>query len=182
MGVVDLSVGRDGLTARAQMEHPDPWQVTEYVDVIARARELGCRAPVGVALLPGNFATAAGADELRYNAAAPQVRSAWRSVGLIDTGPRQDSRGAGSAVPAQVPLVVFFGRGVADDSRRVLSALTMVAWAITSIPGPGSAREFRFDVIVERPSGDGYACIRYDGDAREIIDLRRGIERVRADI
>ncbi|MBN2464076.1 hypothetical protein JXD38_00425, partial [candidate division WOR-3 bacterium] len=64
-----------------------PLRTKDYVDVAAKARELGCRAPVGIALLPGNFATAAGAAELRYHEAAPDVRSAWRSVGLIDAGP-----------------------------------------------------------------------------------------------
>jgi hypothetical protein len=58
-----------------------------FVDVAVRARELGCPIPVGIALLPGNFATAASAAELRYHKAAPEVRSAWRSLGLTDAGP-----------------------------------------------------------------------------------------------
>jgi hypothetical protein len=58
-----------------------------FVDVAVRARELGCPIPVGIALLPGNFATAASAAELRYHKAAPEVRSAWLSIGLTDAGP-----------------------------------------------------------------------------------------------
>jgi len=62
-------------------------ETRDFVDVAARARELGCRIPFGIALLPGNFATAASAAELRYHKAAPEVRSAWRRIGLADEGP-----------------------------------------------------------------------------------------------
>ena len=64
-----------------------PVQTRGFVDVAARAREFGCRVPVGIALLPGNFSTAAHAGEFCYHAATPHVRSAWQSVGLNDEGP-----------------------------------------------------------------------------------------------
>ena len=57
------------------------------VDVAARARELGCRVPVGIALLPGNFFTARSSREFFYHVATPHIRRAWQSVGLDDEGP-----------------------------------------------------------------------------------------------
>jgi len=62
-------------------------QIRDFVDVDARARELGCRAPVRLALLPSNYSTVAHAGEFRYHAATPYIRSAWQSVGLEDEGP-----------------------------------------------------------------------------------------------
>jgi len=66
---------------KEDMKYRMPLRTTDYVDVIARATELGIRAPVGIALLPGNFQSAASAAELRYHEAAPRLRSGWRSIG-----------------------------------------------------------------------------------------------------
>jgi len=117
-------------------------QTKDYLDVAARARELGCRVPTRIALLPGNFTPAVRAGEFCYHAATPHVRSAWQDVGLEDEGPdARDTPGArdttrirscpanpglcpkpaqpdhandtGSDDPsADVPLVVFFGPGL----------------------------------------------------------------------
>ena len=84
-------------------------QTRDFVDVATRARELGCRLPVRIALLPGNFSTAAHVGEFCYHAATPYVRAAWQSVGLKDEGPDSESgiRDSGlvtsSGFPTPVP-------------------------------------------------------------------------------
>ena len=84
-------------------------QTRDYLDVAARARRLGCRVPSGIALLPGNFATAAHAGQFCYHAATPHIRSAWQSVGLEDEGPgaqlgtRDLGLGASSEIRTPVP-------------------------------------------------------------------------------
>ena len=88
-----------------------------FVDVAVRARELGCPIPVGIALLPGNFATAASAAELRYHKAAPEVRSAWRSIGLKDEGPGSEAGirdlglGTSSGIRTPIPRSPAGNRG-----------------------------------------------------------------------
>jgi hypothetical protein len=62
--------------------------IRDSVDVAARSQQLGCRIPVRVALLPGNFAAATNAGEFRFHAVTPYIRSAWQSVGLEDEGPQ----------------------------------------------------------------------------------------------
>lgn len=98
------------------MKYLMPLRTTDYIDVVARATELGIRAPVGVALLPGNFPSAAGAAELRYHDAASSVRSAWRSIGLIDGGPyrmpRADAAEVADTSDPSIPLVIYFGSGL----------------------------------------------------------------------
>ncbi len=82
-----------------------PVQTKIHVELASRARELECRVPVGVALLPGNFSTAANADEFRYHAATSPVRSAWRSVGLDDEGPEaRDMTGENGNCTAAHPM------------------------------------------------------------------------------
>jgi hypothetical protein len=156
---------------------------TDYVNVAARARELGCRPPVGIALLPGNFATAAGAAELRYHEAAPEVRSAWRSIGLIDAGPNLMLERALAHGPAatgmDVPLVAYFGRELCSGPTRLVTyALGAVASVLSAYRGHAGASPIRFDAVVERPGRGSYACIQYRGDACELVELAGAVREI----
>ena len=170
-------------------------ETRDFVDVAARARELSCRAPLRLALLPGNFATAASAAELRYHKAAPEVRSAWRRIGLIDEGPavtggdmtQLSSIGIVSQAleadtdcdSANVPLVAFFGRELRTGPTRLVTyALGAVASALFAHTGEAGASEIRFDAIVERPGRGGYACIEYRGDACELVKLAGAVREI----
>jgi len=173
-------------------------ETRDFVDVAARARELSCRAPVRLALLPGNFATAASAVELRYHKAAPEVRSAWRSIGLKDEGPGSEagirdlglgtSSGIRTPIPnpqppvpfsCDVPLVAFFGRELRSESARLVTyALGAVASVLSAHPGHAGASEIRFDAIVERPGRGSYACIECRGDACELVALAGKVREV----
>ena len=162
-----------------------PMQTVDYIDVAARARDLGCRVPTGIALLPGNFATAASADELRYHEVAADVRSAWRRIGLKDTGPhRKLLQNAGvnpDASGRPVPLTVFFGLGLAGDPKALLHALSAVAMILVVDPCSANAREARFDAIVERPNSGGYTCLEFHGQARELIGLTKPVREICTD-
>ena len=167
-------------------------QTGGFVDVAARARELGCRVPVGIALLPGNFATAANSDEFCYDAATPHIRSAWQSIGLEDEGPGSESGirdlglGASPGIPTQapsasvkVPLVVFFGADLlAGPAWRVTVALGMVSSVLASRSRQSSRGDVRVDVVVERPGDRRCVCIEYQGDAFGIIALAREVRRI----
>jgi hypothetical protein len=172
-----------------QPQYPVPWRIVEYVDVAARARELGCRAPSGIALLPGNFDTAASAADFLFPEVAAQVRSAWRSIGLVDTGPyrrghdpivpnwdRVPSRDLAHSEGQEVPLTVFFGADLLRfPARPVLHAIGIVASVFLNDPGSVDARETRFNAVVERPGDRGYVCLEYDGDACELVALAKSV-------
>jgi hypothetical protein len=152
-------------------------QTKDFVDVAARAREFGFRAPVGIALLPGNFATAANAGEFCFHAAVPHVRSAWQSVGFADEGP-QAPRAETNSETSKVPLAVFFGAGLMTGPEWGLTvALGMVSRVLALDLRCGSPRDVRLDVVVERP-GRGYACIEYQGDAYELVALARQVRGI----
>ena len=182
-------------------------ETRDFVDVAARARELGCRVPVRLALLPGNFATAAGAAELRYHKAAPEVRSAWRRIGLKDEGPAETSgdmtgengdctaahpmgcseglspfsrpRGEANTDSANAPLVAFFGRDLRSvPARTVTYALAAVASVLSAHPGEAGASAIRFDAIVERPGRGSYACVEYRCDACELVTLAGTVREI----
>jgi hypothetical protein len=151
--------------------------------VRARARELGCDVPSGVALLPGDFASAAGRAEFRYHGVTSQVREAWRGVGLVDSGPgrklRPHEKDAAGDPDQDVPLAVFFGMDLPKVSARpVLDALSMVASVLTADPRVARTREVRVDAIVERPSSGGYVCLEYQGSIHELVTLARPIHEI----
>jgi len=156
-------------------------QIKGFVDVAARARRLGCRVPVSIALLPGNFSTAARVDEFCFHAATPHVRSAWRSVGLEDEGPLQPDlvEDIGPDAPnARLPLSVFFGSRLLGGPAWCLTvALGMVSSVLASHPCCANLRETRFDVVVGRRSG-GYACLEYRGDAFELVALAKDVRGI----
>jgi len=156
-------------------------QTRDFVDLAARSRDLGCRVPVGIALLPGNFATAANPGEFCFHAATTHIRSAWQSVGLEDEGPLGTSPKS-VAGDEQVPLAVFFGADLlAGPPWRLAVALGMVSRALSLHPSCASPWEVRFDVVVERPNAHGYACIEYQGDVFGIVALCRDVRRIWAD-
>jgi hypothetical protein len=59
--------------------------VKEFVDVVEKAKELDCEVPIGIALLPRNFDTAASKGELIHESSAPTVRVLWRQAGITET-------------------------------------------------------------------------------------------------
>jgi hypothetical protein len=164
-------------------------QTKTYIDVATRSRELGHRVPVGIALLPGNFSTAAHAGQFCYHAATPHVRSAWKSAGLEDEGPEaresvelgtKDLELGTSLVP--VALVVFFGADLlAGPPWRLTVALGMVSSVFASHSRRTGQREVRLDLVVERPARRGCARIEYRGDAFGIVALAREVRRIWTD-
>ena len=172
-----------GMMQNEQLECPVPWHVAEYIDVAARARELGCRIPSRIALLPGNFATAASAADFLFHEVAPQVRTAWRSSGLVDTGPyRMSSPISADALDSsdeKVPLTVFFGADLLRAPERpVLHAIGIVASVLLDDPSSENAREARFNAVVERPNSRGYACLEYHGDACGLVALAKSVREI----
>jgi len=166
-----------------QSEYPVPWRVVEYVDVVARARELGCRVPARIALLPGNFATAASAADFRFHEVAAQVRLAWRSIGILDTGPYRmvGPRALDARDPwdGRVPLTVFFGADLLRvPARPVLHAIGIVASVLLDDPSSVYARETRFNAVVERPGSRGSCCLEYRGDACELVALCKSVRAI----
>jgi len=155
-------------------------QTSSFADLPTRARELGCRVPVGIALLPGNFSTAANAGEFCFHSATPHIRSAWQDVGLHDEGPLGTSPKSMTG-DEQIPLALFFGAGLlAGPPWRVTVALGMASSVLASHTRRASSRDVRLEIVVERPGSHGYVCIEYQGDAFGVVALGREVRRIRA--
>ena len=170
-------------------------QTENYIDVATRSRELGYRVPVGIALLPGNYSTAAEAGEFCFHEVTPHVRSAWQSAGLEDEGPSKAAPNPQPLAPsetgsqplapfrsADVPLVVFLGTDLhTGPPWRLTVALGMISSVFASHSRRTGQRVVRLDLVVERPGERGYACVAYQGDAFGIVALAREVRRIWTD-
>jgi hypothetical protein len=154
--------------------------------VVARARELGCDAPSGVALLPGNFSSAASRTKFLYHEMVPQVRQAWRGMGLIDTGPGRAmcpaEHSSREKYGLQVPIAVYFDTNLPSaDARPVFYALGMIASVLSANRRPSGAQVIRVDAVVQRPYSGGYTCLEFSGDSYELTLLARAVREILGD-
>ncbi|HTW90618.1 MAG TPA: hypothetical protein VMH22_02815 [bacterium] len=79
----------------------------------------------------------------------------------------------------KVPLVAFLGADLlGSPAERLLVALGTIFRELALEPRCGSPRDVLFDVVVERPGGNGYACVEYRGDAYELGPLARAVREV----
>ena len=60
-------------------------QVSDYIDVEAKALELECAIPTGLTILPRNFATATSPSEFVHESTAPTIRALLRQAGVQET-------------------------------------------------------------------------------------------------
>ena len=60
-------------------------QVSDYIDVEAKALELGCTMPEGLMILPRNFATAASSSEFIHEDTTPTIRTLLRQAHIQET-------------------------------------------------------------------------------------------------
>jgi hypothetical protein len=60
-------------------------QVSDYIDVEAKALELGCTTPTGITILPRNFATATSSSEFIHEDTMPTIRTLLRQASVQET-------------------------------------------------------------------------------------------------
>lgn len=60
-------------------------QVSDYIDVETKVLELGCTTPVGITILPRNFATATTSSEFIHEGTTPTIRTLLRQAGVQET-------------------------------------------------------------------------------------------------
>ena len=59
-------------------------QISDYVDIKKRTKELGYNKSISFARLPCNFETAKSKDELLHESTTPTIRVLWRQNNIIE--------------------------------------------------------------------------------------------------
>lgn len=155
-------------------------EVSGYINLAAKAAELKCEVPAELALLPRNFATARFAAEFFYDENVPAIRSELRMAGLNETSLRKGYAEAPvvrAAADHRAHLTVFFGSPLLErDARGVTLVLGTIACVLSErSAGRQDIEGLRFEAIVERRDGRGYARVTYEGDACSLPGLSKSV-------
>ena len=163
----------------ASLEGGKPMNIEQegFVDVAQRARDLGCRVPTGLAILPRNFESAAGKDELLHESEAPTVRILWRRAGLVEMPIEAEGERfpqiSEESFEEWVGPTVFVSAALLSENPAILSvALGIISNYLTEwFRGiPTGRRKARLDVVVEVGKRQ-YRRLHYEGPVEGLEDL-----------
>jgi hypothetical protein len=159
-------------------------EIRPFIDVKARAAELGCVTPLGLALLPRNFDTATRRDELVHEASGLSVRAAWRADGVEETRlePEGEHWPAAQEDAAEwIGPVIFVGAALlSNDPYAVNVALGVVANYVADLfrGVPRERRIARLSIVVETKAG-ATRRVDYSGPPEGIADVADVIRGLR---
>jgi hypothetical protein len=158
--------------------------IAPFIDVKARADELGCAAPGGLTLLPRNFETATRRDELVHDASGLSVRAVWRAEGVQETRlePEGETWAAAQKDSAEwIGPIVFVGSTLLSQNPDALNVgLGVVANYVTDLLRglPRDRQTAQLSVVVEIEAGITRR-VDYEGPVEGIADLADVIRELR---
>lgn len=156
---------------------------TDYVDVQKRAADLRLQVPVGLALLPRNFADAPDRNDLVHESAVPTVRVLWREAGVEET--RVELEGHRIATVSEnafewVGPTIFVASAIwSQNPHAVGVALGVIANYVTDwFKGITGEKRVRLSLVVEKTKTKKCVKIDYDGPPEQMPDLAAIIKEV----
>jgi hypothetical protein len=150
--------------------------VSEFFDLGAKLRELGCREPDGIALLPINIEQAASIGELRQVSEAATVKTLLRNAGLepqdIIDRPQRPPYIQNNAFEWIAPTLFVTAALLSDNPQSVSVALSMIAnYATDFFRGMTSQKTVKLDIVVEQKGSKSYKKVSYQGPPDGLKDL-----------
>jgi hypothetical protein len=150
-------------------------RIEDYVDVYARADDLGCRRPSGLAFLPRGFADALERDELADESPVRTLRVLWRQAGLVDVRIEPDGERfptvKENAFEWAGPIIFVAASLVSQNPNAVSIALGVVSNYVTEFfRGVGGPKKARLDIVVEKTSEQGsiFKRVHFEGGPEEL--------------
>lgn len=158
-------------------------EITDYIDVEAKAREVGLNLPSGLALVPENFLDATSRGDLLQHDHTPTIRSLWRQNGIVETEfEREDDhlgQKAERGFEEWVAPTIFIAASLwSQNSVAVTMAINVISNYLTSILQGMPFKSVRLKVVMEvaETAKDGttqrcYREVNYSGDASGLDKL-----------
>jgi hypothetical protein len=159
-------------------------QITEYIDVSERAKELGCNIPTEIAFLPRNFDTAVARNDLIHEGSVADFRILWRQAGLRETRIEREGERLPQAQEMSFewvsPIIFISALYLSQNQQGVSIALNIISNYLTDffkgIPGK---KTVRLDVVVEHTKGKKYLRVHYEGDEQGLSEVSKAIHEAR---
>lgn len=159
-------------------------QITDYVDVRNRARDLGCNEPTGLCILPRNFDTVKSKEELIHESSTPTVRVLWKQAGIQEAkiereGERFSQVSEKDFVGWVGPIIFVSAALLSQDPNAISVALGVVSNYLTDwFRGVVGEKRAKLDIVVETAESK-YKRIRYDGSIDGLRELPEILREVR---
>jgi hypothetical protein len=169
------------------MREPQPViEVSDFVDVRARAAALGLTPPEGLAILPSNFDSAAEAGELVLASTASTVKKLWREKGIQETPVEQPGKkipfSSEKAVDWIGPVIFISAALLSENPAAVQVALGVIANHVTdAFRGLAGWRRVKLEVVYETRDQNNFQKIHYEGDVDGLLQLPNVIRQMSDD-
>ena len=153
-------------------------KVTNYIDVSAKALELGLNVPTGLAILPTNFESARSKDELIDEELIPTIRSLWRQAGLSETRLENEDFPVEIRRSLDITLpTIFVGISLLTQNPNLVAiAINIISNYLTDFfKGILDNHKIKLDTIVQKTENQ-FCCVHYEGDKEGLTELPAIIE------
>ena len=159
-------------------------EITEYVAVHERVRELDCDLPQGIVFLPANFQSAKSADEFMQDSAAATVRTLFRNAEIPHGDILKDGRRLPSIQNNSVDWVaptLFLGASMLTENPDLVNvALSVVANYLTDFfKGSPSPKTIKLELVVEKEKDRSCTKISYEGSVEGLGALPEIVKQAR---
>ncbi len=163
-------------------ESTTQFNVSDYVDVYARASALGLAAPMSLAILPRGFATAASVDELSHEANAASLRKLWQQE-HVTVHQLQPPHGKLPTVVQRsadwIAPTIFVGSLLFSQNPIALQlALEVLGSYLTDALRGLSTPTVKLTLIVEEKNGNRFTKCEYEGP----VEGLRGLPKILKDV
>jgi hypothetical protein len=155
--------------------------ITDFLDVNKKAIDLGFNPPVGLAILPEYFESAAKIADLRHRSEAATVKVLFRTHGLS----LDEFVPASSTIPYIQnnnfdwigPTIFISGALLSENPMAISLALSVLAnYATDFFKGISGRKNIKLNIVVERRGKKSYRKIKYEGDVAGLTELSRIIQ------
>jgi hypothetical protein len=151
--------------------------VEDYIQVDARAAELGCSVPTGLAVVPINFETAFDRADLRNASHTETVIKFFKAQGIALESFLPEGENLSYIVNKHFQWLgptLFIPLALLNDNPQIASlAIGVLSNAITDFfKGiPKRHKNVKLDIVVENDNERSYKKISYDGDIDGLASL-----------
>src|SRR6266851_4933313 len=152
-------------------------EVSDYINVRARALELDCDVPTGLSLLPRNFDIASSKQDLFHDSSFREVRSLWRGAGIEETrleGPGKNFAYVLHQTADWIGPIIFVSSSLLTQNPSLVSvALGVVANSVTDFfKGlPQLGQKVSLDIVIESAPDRQYKRVHYEGPPDGLSEL-----------
>lgn len=157
--------------------------VFDYPAVAERTKELGCKYPNGIALLPPNFTSASSIADLRQLSEAATVKTLLRNEKLpfddILSKEKRPPYIQNNGVELVLPLV-FIPFFVISNNQALVSLVTgiIIEYAKASFCHLLGDEKVKFSLVVEKTPNGSCKEIKYSGSVEGLKAIEKMVSKI----